>query len=403
MKSFFIVALIVTILQACRQENIFPLDKGGTAPLEVSDITATPLPGAARITYRLPDDRNLLYIKAQTEIRPGVVREIKASYYTNNFIIDGFGDTIRYVIRLYSVGRNNKESDAVTVTVTPQTPPIFSVFESVKESVTETFGGIKFNMRNPAEAEVRIHVNTVDSLGNTLPAETFYTSAAVDQFAVRGYDTLARIFSIYVQDRWGNTSGTCENVFKPMHEIKLDKNKFRSTPLDGDMNNEIQQGRVITRLWDEGLTDNTMFQTSPDIKPLPHTFTVDLGVKAYLSRILVHGRVSANNLYLYNAGAPKEWEIYGALTPNADARFDESWIPLRTAPCVSFKPSGLPLGESNEDDRQRATNGEEFEFDANDRPVRYIRFSVNAVWGGNYKFFNMTEITLFGSIVETYH
>jgi hypothetical protein len=404
-KSFFITAAIVLlpVVQSCREESIFPLNKGGVAPPPVSEITAAPLPGAVRISYRLPDDRNLLYVKAQTEIRQGIPREVKASYYTSEFVIDGFGDTTQYVVRLYSVGRNDRESEPVSVTVKPQIPPVFSVFESIKGTVVETFGGIKFEMKNPSEADVRIHVNTVDSAGNSIPAETFYTSSAVDQFSIRGYDTVARPFSLYVQDRWGNKSETYEEVFKPWDESKLDKTKFRSTPLESDMNDVIQQGRVISRLWDDGYTDGTMYQTNSGIKNFPHTFTIDLGVKVHLSRILVFGRVSTNALYLYNAGMPKEWEIFGSMNPTPDGSFDESWIPLRTEPCVSFKPSGLPAGEISEDDRLRQVNGEEFEFDINDTPVRYIRFSVNSVWGGaSYSFFNMTEITLFGSVVETY-
>ena len=403
-RSFFITfaILLFIIVQACKEEDYYTLDKSGPAPAPVSDITYESLPGAAKISYKLPDDRNLLYIKAQTEIRPGVMREVKASYYSSDFIIDGFSDTTEFVVNLFSIGRNSQESAPVSIKVIPLTPPVFSVFESLKETVRETFGGIKFSMENPSETNIRIHVTTLDSIGNTIPAETFYTSSAADQFSVRGYDTISRPFSIYVQDRWGNTSDTYENIFRPWYETRLDKTKFRSTPLEGDMNNDIQQGRVITRLWDEGLTDGTMFQTNSGIKDFPHTFTIDLGVKVVLSRIVIHGRVSSNALYLYNAGMPREMEIYGSMDPNPDGSLDESWIPLRNEPCVSFKPSGLPVGENNDDDRQRQVDGEEFELDASEA-VRYIRMSVNSVWGGSsLNFFNMTEITLYGSVEEVY-
>ncbi|MDR2036913.1 MAG: DUF4959 domain-containing protein [Bacteroidales bacterium] len=395
------VIFLLTVFQACKEEEYSPLNKGGSAPAKVSDVKIAPLPGAARISYQVPDDKNFLYVKAEAEIRPGVIREIKASYYTSELVIDGFSDTTEFVVRLYSVGRNDMVSEPEIVTVVPKTPPVFSVFESLKETIVETFGGIKFEMDNPSGAEVRIYVNTTDSLGNMVPAEIFYTSAATDRFSVRGYDTDARPFSIYVQDRWGNTSGTYENIFHPLLEKKLDKTKFRSTPLTGDMNDIIQQNRPITNLWDDALTDATMYQTNSGIKSLPHTFTIDLGVKAYLSRVVTHGRVSTNAGFLYNAGMPQQWEIYGSTDPNPDGSLDESWIPLREGPCVSFKPSGLPLGEVSDDDYQRQLNGEEFEFDRSDILVRYIRFSINSAWGGlSTSFFNMTEITLFGNVEE---
>jgi hypothetical protein len=235
-----------------------------------------------------------------------------------------------------------------------------------------------------------------------IPASTIYTSAIKDNFSVRGYGTEPRVFAFYVQDRWGNSSQTHEDTFYPWAENKLDKTKFRGVALLGDMTNEIQQGRVITRLWDDGISDNNMYQTMSGIKPLPHTFTIDLGVKVNLSRVVVHGRASTNTLYIYNAGMPKEWEIYGSPEPDIEGSWD-SWIPLRNEPCVSFKPSGLAVGQHTDDDYQRQLNGEEFEFDVVDVPVRYLRWKVNSVWGGaSISFFNIQEITLYGNILETY-
>jgi hypothetical protein len=393
--------MAATLCMSCSEEFHSPLNEGGGAPAPVSNPVAESLPGAARISYDMPDDRNLLYIKARAEIRPGVFREKKASSYTGSLVMDGFGDVAEHTVYLYSAGRNGLQSEGIPVKVKPDTPPVSAVFKSVAESVAETFGGIKFSISNPSEASVRIFVNTSDSLGEMAPVEIFYTSAVADNFSVRGFDSIPRKFSIHVQDRWGNSSETYENTFRPWMEEKLNKTKFTGIELPGDMTNNIQQGRVITRLWDEGLTDNTMYMTNSGIKPLPHTFTVDLGVKAILSRIVVNGRVSTNTLYLYNAGMPRQWEIYGSVQPGLDGSWD-AWIPLRSSPCMSFKPSGLPAGQHTEDDYQRQVKGEEFEFD-NMTPVRYIRFSVNEVWGGaSTSFCNMTEITLHGTIIEKY-
>lgn len=409
---FIIISLILLMLQACEEEKYYPLNKGGEAPAQVLDANAEALPGAAKISYQLPSDKNLLYVKARATLKTGRIREVTASYYTTSLIMDGFGDTTEYKIDLYSVGRNNMESDPVSITVKPLLPPVYSIYKTIIESVRETFGGIKFHMENPSGTDVRIYVETKDSLDNWLPAETFYTSAITDNFSVRGYDTIARPFAIYVKDRWNNTSERYTEVFHPWEEAKLDKVKFRAVELGAslditnpnrDMTNTIQQGRVITRLWDEGYADGTMYQTNSGVKALPHSFTIDLGVKTILSRILVHGRVSTNALYLYNGGMPKEWEIYGALNPDPNGSWD-GWIPLRNEPCISYKPSGLPLGEVNNDDYQRQVDGEEFEFDATDVEVRYIRFKVKSVWaGGSTNFLNMTEITPFGSIKEVYN
>ncbi|MDR2472461.1 MAG: DUF4959 domain-containing protein [Tannerella sp.] len=401
-KILLLAVILPFALISCNEETHSPLDEGSRVPLQVINPVSEPLPGAVKIKYQLPNDKSLLYVRARSEIRPGVFREEKSSYYTSEITLDGFGDTDEHTVYLYSVGRNEVESSAVAVKARPDTPPIFPVYQSIQETIQETFGGIKFGIKNPTEASVRIYVNTVDSLGEPFLADIIYTSAAEDNFSVRGYEAEPRYFSVYVQDRWGNTSDVYENTFNPWIEKRLNKLKWTGIELPGDMTNNIQQGRVVARLWDEGVTDNTMYQTMSGIKPLPHTLTIDLGVKAVLSRIVVNGRASTNDNFLYNAGAPKQWDIYGSEDPNPDGSFDD-WYLLNETPCESFKPSALPLGQHSDDDYQRQLNGEEYEF-SNLTPVRYIRMSINQVWGGaGTTFFNMQEITLYGTVLEDYY
>lgn len=410
---FYIVAAMLLITQACQnEENHYLINNGDEAPAKVTNVQVEALQGAAKITYQLPSDsKGLLFVKARTELKSGKIREVTASYYANSLFIDGFGDTTNYQINLYSVGRNGLESDPVTVTVKPKTPPVNTVYESIVQSIQESFGGIRFRVDNPAAASMRIYVNTPDSLGNWVNAETFYTSAIADKFSVRGYDTTAREFAVYVRDRWDNVSETYTAIFHPWNEVKLDKGKFRPVELGAsldikhpnrDMTNTIYPNRVLTRLWDEGYSTTTMYHTLSGMKSIPHSFTIDLGVKTTLSRVLVHCRIHEDAQYTYNAGHPKQWEIFGSMDPDDDGSWDE-WIPLMDSPCVSFKPSGLPVGEINNEDLQRQIDGEEFEFDAINIPLRYIRVRVNTVWGGpsiNYIF--MTEMTLFGSVLESY-
>lgn len=410
---FYIATGMLLITLSCRNEdNHYLINKEGEAPAKVTNIQVEALPGAARITYDIPpNSEDLLFVKARAELKDGKTREVTASYYTNSLFLDGFGDTTSYQINLYSVGRNGLESEPVKVTVKPKTPPVYTVYESIVQSIQESFGGIRFKVDNPAAASVRIYVETPDSLGNWMNAETFYTSAITDKFSVRGYDTTPREFAIYVRDRWDNISETFTGVFNPQDEVRLDKEKFRPIELGAsldikhpnrDMTNTIYPNRVLSRLWDDAYNTSSMYHTQSGVKPIPHSFTIDLGVKTTLSRVLIHCRVHEDAQYIYNAGHPKEWEIFGSMDPNPDGSWD-GWIPLMDGPCVSFKPSGLPVGQINDEDYQRQVDGEDFEFDATDVEVRYIRVRVNSVWGGpsiNYIF--MAEMTLFGSVLESY-
>ncbi|MDR1667125.1 MAG: DUF4959 domain-containing protein [Bacteroidales bacterium] len=402
-QSFYRLWMIVAalcVLPSCEEERHAPIQDTDAIPAAVINPVATSLPGAASISYQLPDDKNLLYVKAQAEIKEGVTREVKTSYYANSFVIDGFGDTLLYPVRIYSVGRNNKMSDPVIVPVKPQTPPVFTVYESIAESVQETFGGIKFSIQNPSKADMRIHFATTDTAGKPI-TETYYTSSVAASYSYKGFDTLPRVFSFYVEDRWGNSSDYFTSTFYPWPETPLDKNKFRAAFLPGDMSQNYTN-RPIEKLWDNLLGDANMLHTLTGIQPLPHTITFDLGVKAFLTSVKVIGRSNTATQYMYNAGHPQEWRIFGSTAPNPNGAWDDSWTELRSTPCVSFKPSGLPAGQLTQDDIDYQLAGEEFELNY-EVPVRYLRWSVDAVWGGpTIQFFNMTEIWLYGRIVETY-
>ncbi len=400
--NFFLLIsfLLLFIAFGCEEDNHAPINQEGEVPSQISDLVVESLPGSAKISYKLPFDNNLLYVKARYEIRPGVPREIKSSFYANSLIVDGFGDTTTYKVDIVTVGRNTLESEPVVVTVKPQRSPIYEVHESIMNTVKETFGGIKFNIENSTEADVRIYVTTIDSLGEWIDAETFYTSTASGEFSVRGYDSISRPFGIYVKDRWDNTSDTFEDIYHPWFEQKLDKSKFSQVDLPTDQNKAHMTGRTMNKIWDEDYS-NSDFVTTVGYG-IPQWFTFDLGVKANLSRIVVYNR-SSGATYIYNAGSIKEWEIFGSMNPNSDGSWDESWTPMRNQPCVSFKPSGLPLGEYNNEDIQRQIDGEEFEFDAVDVPVRYLRWKTNAAWGGSsIGHINLVEITIYGSVIEEY-
>jgi hypothetical protein len=403
MKKVLLLLLIIgTISQSCTEHHHMPVNQGDDVPSPVQNPVVTALPGGAQISYQLPDDKSILYVKATAEIREGISREVKASTYTNSLVIDGFADTNEYTVYLRSVGYNNKESEPVLVSIKPDTPPIYIVRESIEETIQETWGGLKFDFNNPTEADIRIFVSTPDSLGEMYTCESFYSSVPSDKFSVRGFDSEKRLFVFDIQDRWGNST-TFESEVRPWHEERLDKKKFVSYELPGDMNTTISGTRYIEYIWDDKLTNDahSYNTTATTGVPLPHGFTIDLGVKARLSRIVVHGRPVSNASFLYNAGMIKQWDIFGSNDPNPDGSYDDSWIPLKDTPFESFKPSGLPVGQYSDEDLQRQWDGEEFEFD-NNEPVRYIRMLVSKVWGEASGFITIQEITLYGEVLEEY-
>lgn len=396
--SILLVASLLTL--ACKEEEGHsPVTQGGDIPPVILNPVAEPLPGAVKISYEIPVDQNFFYVKAQSVLESGEVREIKASYYANSLIIDGFSEERNYLIKLYSVGRNGRMSNPVEITCTPLESPIYTAFRSVKESLTETFGGIKFKVTNPSKANLRVYFYQQSKAGEWDILSSFFTSSEETNYSIRGMEPVAKKIRMEVRDRWGNATSYYEDEFVPYFEEKLDKTKFRQYDLPTDQNTPNGTKRTMDKIWDEVyLFSNNDFTTTPGYG-IPQWFTFDLGQTARLSRLVIWNRTTGAS-YIYNGGAVKVFELYGSPAPNPDGSWDESWVSLRNEACRSVKPSGLPLGEYNSDDIQRQTDGEEFEMDYNE-PVRYVRFRTNEVWGGpTIGHINICEISLYGEIIK---
>ena len=64
------------------------------APGPIKNAKVINLEGSALITYDLPEDEDLLYIKATYQRNKDVIAQNKASVYTDTLTIVGLGDTL---------------------------------------------------------------------------------------------------------------------------------------------------------------------------------------------------------------------------------------------------------------------------------------------------------------------
>jgi len=88
-------------------------------------------------------------------------------------------------------------------------------------------------------------------------------------------------------------------------------------------------------------------------------------------------------------------EIWGSVDPNSNGSWDDSWTYLMTI--ESVKPSGLPMGQLSDEDRQLILDGEEFTFPSDIPPVKYIRFKILETWSGAKNQWFMMEVSFWGS------
>lgn len=408
-KNIFAVMLLSAVFAGCADYEPGPKDDDTTPPGVVTDVRSESLPGKVKITYKLPSDQNLLYVKAVYYLNSGERREVSSSYYTNNMTLDGFGDTKPHEVKVYAVSRGDVESEPVSVEVTALENPIWEVRRSLE--VSNDFSGVNVRAENPSMENVSIEMMLKDTLGTWVDYASIESRNLKINTSKRGlsYD-LEYEFRLTVRDRFMNYTDTLYATVHPMYETELDKGHFKNHILPGD--GPINHGYLtnVERLWDNvyGNGDAWRFLTNDWSIDGTHTLrtpqyvTFDIGTAAKLSRITIFNwgvdNVAPNGgrLYYYDEHMRK-FEVWGWPhdgTPPEDGNMDQ-WAMLGQFEVV--KPSGLPKGEETREDQELAENGFDFIFPvSNDMPkVRYVRIKCIENFSGTTKM-GIKEMDLFG-------
>ncbi|MGY3052055.1 hypothetical protein ACVWYG_000242 [Pedobacter sp. UYEF25] len=392
MKNTYIIGglLIALFWCACAKEGRLDSANPNTpAPMPVTNVTVNATPGGGILTYKLPPDVNLAYVKAIYEIQPGVFREAKSSKYTDTLRLVGFGDELVHAVKVYSVAANEKTSEPVLVDVKPLTPPVKAVFNSVE--FKETFGGVNVSMLNPSKADLAI-VILKDTTGNNnwVTARTFYTAAIKGDFAARGFESKPQKFAVYIRDRWNNKSDTLFKTLTPKYEIEIPSDTYKKLVLPSDQVALADAGYNIENLWN-GLADRRLYASS-NASSLPQWITIDLGKKVLLSRFK---QFMEQNDHCYTGSGLKNFELYGSNAPDPDGSW-ASWTLL--GEYTTPKPSGLPLGQKTNEDINYACNlGADFEFAVQPPAVRYLRLKSLETYSSPGQVVIM-ELKFFGQI-----
>ncbi|MCK3685431.1 DUF4959 domain-containing protein [Maribellus sp. YY47] len=389
----FAIFGIASLFNGCTEDMHNPLFGDSEAPGPISNPQVTNLPGAAIITYSLPTDEDLLYVKAEYTITNGVKMESKSSSFTDTIKVEGFGDTNEKTVTLYAVDRSENVSSPVTVKVNPELPDVYAVEQTIE--MLGDFGGVQFRWQNENNAPLGFMFMAEDSTGKLSLLDVVYSGVTNGTYTIRGFDPEERRFGVLIRDRWDNYSDTAEITVTPLFEEKLDKSKFNKIVLDNDPPSEWNawEGKY-SYAFDNNI--ETFNHTYAGSDGWPQYLTVDLGVNARLSRVIVVQRQG----FPYAHGNPRLMDIWGIKEePDQDGSFDK-WYPLRVAPvngCVSIKPS--EQGGTADEDQEHLVNGDEYSFTLDDPEVRYIRFVVNETWGLT-GFSHFGEITFYGQVVE---
>jgi hypothetical protein len=391
----FSMWLLAVVASGCKQETLNkPLTNNTTPPGVVSNVQVENKNGLSVLTYALPGDDDLFYVRAVYETSPGKSREVIASRYSNTLTVDGFGDTKEHEVKLYAVNSSEKASAPVSVTVKPLTPPYILAFNSLK--VTATFGGFNIAVDNPTKDNLAI-VPLVDTANNgqfvqPKGMDNIYSNSVAIKASVRGQPAVARKYAFFVRDRFLNLSDTLFLNLTPFYEEQFSKLDWSPYVLPGDATN-LYSYTDLTKIYDGNFTGgwpNCLFTV--ESAGSPQMVTLDLGKQRVFSRFIMNPFLEIGNVY-YVRGNLRDFEIYGSNSPNVNGALDASWTKLLT--CNVVKPSGSPSGTETAADFKYGNDGWGFDFPAGVSPYRYLRIRSLRNWTGSY-FMSISELTLFG-------
>ncbi|MCK0155714.1 DUF4959 domain-containing protein [Cellulophaga sp. F20128] len=397
-KSLFylLVLSFTTLFLSCEEEERGPLVTDKTIPGVVSEVTVENMPGGAKIQYKVPATEDILLVEAAYE-RNGELITARSSVYKNFVNIEGLNKTTPQEVSLSVVDRSDNRSQAVTVTINPQTPPIDTLFESI--SMTADFGGVRVYYDNKDNIKAEILFYTINANGTPTYNQSAFIDNNVSNYTTfRTFGPVPQKFGVALIDRWNNITTITEATITPFEEVNLAKEDYDTVFLPTD--EPTRFGWTLDRLFDNNLgTGFHTDQTRPGALIPPYTepyhmFTLDLGAVAKISRLRLWQR---GGTWAYTHGNPRYFEIWGIDEIPADdgASFD-GWT-LLIANGEVIKPSGAAIGVRSAEDDAAAAAGHEFDAPIDAPPIRYIRFVQIENWTEG-KFLHVMEFEFWGQL-----
>ncbi|MDD3853653.1 MAG: DUF4959 domain-containing protein, partial [Syntrophomonadaceae bacterium] len=224
MKRAFVYIIMTAMISfwSCIEEKNWSDPKDDIPPKPVTNVVVENLHGGAMITYTLPDDNDLLGVKATytlTRDENGVEREAFSSASRDTIVLQGFADTNEYVVSLIAIDQSRNQSTPVVVKINPRVPPVQLIRESLK--VNTTFGGLYTSWINTNRENIAISVYKPDAVGDWELYDTYFSDGPVGSYSFRGLDADETPFRIEIRDRWNNYAVPLDTVLKPLFEERI--------------------------------------------------------------------------------------------------------------------------------------------------------------------------------------
>ncbi|KAA6324774.1 hypothetical protein EZS27_025937 [termite gut metagenome] len=376
-----VVAGFLALMFCCNELPFIQTPTDSTPPPPVTNPEAKSIPGGAKITYDIPSsDDDISYVKAEYNYK-GKLWTVRTSIYNDTLLIEGLGSVEPVIATLYVVDHSENISKPATVSFTPETPPVETIFNSL--NLVADFGGILVTWTNETTTEIGISVLVEDSLGIMREQNTKFSKEKDGILVFRGFDPKEARFAVTIVDKWGNTSDTKETVLTPLFERLLDKSTFSTANLPGD--NQTIYNNQLYKAWFDGNTTSLWVSDITDASwNFPMYVSLDFGVIAQLSRF----RLWPQPNFYYGNYTFRKFEVWGtdelksgmSETYWKDGTWKTDWIKFNDyevkRPSGNTAPTNSPTGE----DLAAAQAGWEFLVPLEMPKCRYVRFVINTIW-----------------------
>lgn len=199
------------------------------------------LPGEYHIIFKsLPEESNMLYVKAEYKVDNGQTIYKTMSVYSDTLVLEGFGsneeyynpaeELYEYPIKLYSVSRADVASEPYVTYAQSQGPAVDVVAETIE--IVPSFSSMVLTCKNPQG-------KNLDVCAVLRYLEDFNTPEVSKVYAITSDDSVKTIIidnipggeydvTAYVTDSYGNTS----DVMGPFWIPTLSDEKIIGKPTD---------------------------------------------------------------------------------------------------------------------------------------------------------------------------
>ena len=389
-KAVLFLLFIFAAIISCSDHE----DLDTSPPGVLSNVSVTPTNGGGIISYTLPSDDDILYVKAVYTNSQGEEVFRVSSKHNTSVEITGLSQLTPVNVKLFVVDLNENISETVSIDFTPLKSFIFFVQESIQ--ISPDLGGVKITWENIASKTVFVYVHILEGADEVI--RILSSNNAQESIFIRGLAPSEISISTKVEDFDGNITELEEKGrYTPLFEEKIDKSTW--TLVSGQsINGNAYEGKTVN-FWDDVVdtvetdADNSYFIATRDNNGgslnFPLDIVIDLNKNVKIQRFIVWQRAywyqGGGVTYHYQEENIKSFNLYAssdAQTWNLLGEFDIG-DPRNAAgeiPATAF---------------QEAIDGHEFSLENTSEAFRYLKFQITSNYGSTQITVG-SEVTLFG-------